>query len=771
MKNYIVSKQHANKKTYLTASAITATILLSTPAILSAETVLNEINVNEKKDNYSESYKVDKSSSSKITQDLIDTPQTVQVITKKVMDEQKATTLQDALKNTPGITLLLGENGNTNSKNNISMRGFDVSSSIYKDGVRDLNGSTRDMFNTEAVEVTKGTVGADNGRSVPTGYINQVTKTATNKDQNEVTTSYGTAKNGRVTANLNKALSETSGVRLNVMKNKGDVAGRDEVEIDRTGIAASVAFGIGTDTRTSFNYERYEQDDIPDGGIPTIGLKGYYNSVFDAANINPSKVDTENFYGSSKDYEKVTTDTYTAKFEHDFNDRTALINTTRYSKSKQTMLLTAPFSVITTTTGANSNPNFNVNDPSTWTVRESAHTKWQENEILTNATNITTSFNTGSMILHNLSGGFDVTIDNQTTKTYATTGSTINQGNLYNPNPSNVITNLVLEPTGAKTFGETKTLGTYLFDSANIGEKVIITGGARLDKYNTNTDVTTIATATTPGGGVPVGTKVTDSFEKDGTLISYKIGGVYKIAENGSIYLSYATSQLPPAGENFVLSATGQNSSAMDPKDSTTTELGTKWDLFDDKLSLTTAIYKTEVKNETITESDGSVSQNGEREVKGIEVGLVGQITDRWAITAGIGKSETEVLKATNTNPSNTQQGASLRFTPEWTGTLWTTYKIIPALTIGAGARYVGKQYASTSNAAQNGTATTPIREIDSYITFDVMGSYQITKDLSAQLNIYNIADKEYVQNMNNSGQRYTPGTPRTGLISLAYKF
>lgn len=116
MKNYIVSKQHANKKIYLTASAITATILLSTPAILSAETVLDEINVNEKKDNYSESYKVDKSSSSKITQDLIDTPQTVQVITKKVMDEQQATTLQEALRNTPGITLNLGENGNTNAK-------------------------------------------------------------------------------------------------------------------------------------------------------------------------------------------------------------------------------------------------------------------------------------------------------------------------------------------------------------------------------------------------------------------------------------------------------------------------------------------------------------------------------------------------------------------------------------------------------------------------------------------------------------------------------
>ncbi|MCT7598165.1 TonB-dependent receptor plug domain-containing protein [Aliarcobacter butzleri] len=332
MKNYIVSKQHANKKIYLTASAITATILLSTPAILSAETVLDEINVNEKKDNYSESYKVDKSSSSKITQDLIDTPQTVQVITKKVMDEQQATTLQEALRNTPGITLNLGENGNTNAKDNINMRGFDVQGSIFKDGIRDLSNAVKDMYNTEAVEVTKGAVGSDNGRGVSSGYINQVSKTAKNVDEASGTAGYSTAKNARLTADLNKALSETTGLRLNVLKQKGDVAGRDEVEIDRTGIATSVAFGIGTATRTTINYEHTEQDDVPDGGIPTVGLNG-----------GAKKADTSKFYGSSDDFEESKSDTFTIKFEQDISDNTMFTNTARYAKTSQEMLLTSPF--------------------------------------------------------------------------------------------------------------------------------------------------------------------------------------------------------------------------------------------------------------------------------------------------------------------------------------------------------------------------------------------------------------------------------------------
>ncbi|MFW0742979.1 TonB-dependent siderophore receptor [Aliarcobacter butzleri] len=715
MKNYIVSKQHANKKIYLTASAITATILLSTPAILSAETVLDEINVNEKKDNYSESYKVDKSSSSKITQDLIDTPQTVQVITKKVMDEQQATTLQEALRNTPGITLNLGENGNTNAKDNINMRGFDVQGSIFKDGIRDLSNAVKDMYNTEAVEVTKGAVGSDNGRGVSSGYINQVSKTAKNVDEASGTAGYSTAKNARLTADLNKALSETTGLRLNVLKQKGDVAGRDEVEIDRTGIATSVAFGIGTATRTTINYEHTEQDDVPDGGIPTVGLNG-----------GAKKADTSKFYGSSDDFEEAKSDTFTIKFEQDISDNTMFTNTARYAKTSQEMLLTSPFNYSTTNS----------------TVDRRMHARWQENEILTNQLNLTTEIQTG-ILLHKISTGIELTKENQLTKNYVSQAAQVTS--LYNP--TNISWN-DLSFSGQKSDGETTTVGAYLFDSINIGEKFILTGGGRFDRYDTTNDIVS-------------NTLVASTLEDDGHLNSYKAGLVYKPLDNGSIYISRATTQLPPGGANFTLSATTTNANNpdMEPQKSVTDEIGTKWDLLDNRLSITTAIYKTVVENETMTESDGTTSQNGEKEVKGIEFGIVGDITDKWSMSAGFAKMDTEY-----TNSTSTSEGLSLRFAPEHTATLWTTYKFTPAFNLGAGARYVGSQDVKTST-----TSTTP--KIDSYVVYDVMASYKYNKNITYQLNVYNLTDEEYVANMNNSGRRYTPGASRSGLFSLNYKF
>ena len=718
MNKYIVNKKHKTAN-YFGASVVTAAVLLTTPILLSAEsTVLDNVEVETNQNiNYGETYKVNKSSSSKVTQDLVDTPQTIQVITKKVMEEQQATTLVEALRNTPGITLNLGENGNTNSKDNINMRGFDAQGSIYKDGIRDLTNSSKDTFNTEAVEVTKGGVGADNGRGVSSGYINQVTKSATNKDQVAGTVGYSTAENARLTADLNKKLNETTGVRLNVMKQDGEVAGRDEVEIDRAGIAGSIGFGIGTATRTTINYEHTEQDDVPDGGIPTVGLEG-----------SAQKADTSKFYGSVNDFEEAKTDAFTLKFEQDVSDNTIFTNTARYAKTTQEMLLTSPSNFSTATN----------------TVTRSMHARWQENEILTNQSNFTTEIQTG-MLLHKISTGIELTKENQLTKNY--TAQTAQTSNLYNP------TNISWDDltfSGQKSDGETTTVGAYLFDSINIGEKVIFTGGGRFDKYDTTNDIIS-------------STLVPSTIEDKGHLNSYKAGLVYKPVDNGSVYISRATTQLPPGGANFTLSATTTNANNpdMEPQKSTTDEVGTKWDLLDNKLSLTTALYKTVVENETMTESDGSTSQNGEKEVKGIEIGAVGEITDKWSVSTGFAKMNTEY-----TNSTSTSEGLSLRFSPEHTATLWSTYKFTPIFNVGVGARYIGTQTIATST-----TSTPPVSKIEDYTVYDAMASYKFNKNLTYQLNVYNLTDEEYVSNVNNSGRRYTPGASRSGLLSLAYKF
>ena len=731
MNKYIKSNKKSTN--YIIGASVVTASLLTNPMMLNAEsTLLPNVDVVEKSDkvDYSQTYKVDKSSSKKVTQDLIDTPQTVQVITNKVIQEQQATTLQEALRNTPGVTLLLGENGNSNTKDNISMRGFDVQGSVFRDGIRDLTNVAKDMYNIDAVEVTKGAVGADNGRGVSAGYINQVTKTAKNVDEVSGTVGYSTEQNTRLTADINKKIDETTGVRLNVMKQQGDVPGRDEVEIDRTGVAASVGFGIGTATRTTINYEHTTQDDVPDGGIPAVGLNG-----------GAAQVDTTKFYGSKSDYEKSTSDTFTVKFEQDLKNNSTFTNTARYSKTNQEMLLTSPSAYSTTSN----------------TVTRSMHGKWMENELLVNQSNVTTSFNTGSLLLHNISTGVEISKENQLSKGYVT--QTAKTSNLYNPNTF-VWNDLAF--SGVKSDGETQTVGAYLFDSINIGEKFILTGGARFDRYDTTNDAVIASTATTHPK-LPVGTLVPYSLEDEGNLSSYKLGLVYKIVENGSVYISRANTQLPPGGANFAFSTTttNQNYPTMEPQKALTDEIGTKWDLLNNKIALTSAIYKTVVQNEVMTESDGSTTQNGEKEVKGIELGITGDITDRWSVSSGIAKMNTEYTNATSTN-----QGMSLRFSPEHTATLWSTYKVNSAVSLGAGARYVGTQDVKIAT-----DSTELVSKIDSYVVYDAMASYKYNKNLTYQLNIYNLTDEEYVSSMNNSGRRYIPGASRSGLLTVAYKF
>src|SRR5690606_9435621 len=182
--------------------------------------------------------------SPKFPQPLVDTTRTLSVIGSDLFNEQGATSLAEALRNSPGVsTFYVGENGNTTTGDAIYMRGFDSSASIFVDGVRDLGAVTRDVFNIEQVEVAKGPAGSDFGRTSPTGAINLATKRASLDAHNLASVSLGSEGHKRVTADLNRRLNGASAFRLNLMAQDTDAAGRDVVEHKRWGIAPSLAFG------------------------------------------------------------------------------------------------------------------------------------------------------------------------------------------------------------------------------------------------------------------------------------------------------------------------------------------------------------------------------------------------------------------------------------------------------------------------------------------------------------------------------------------------
>src|SRR5690242_8624921 len=182
-------------------------------------------------------FKPERVESPKFTQPLRDTPQTITVIRKEVIAQQGAASLTDTLRNTPGITFQLGENGNTQSGDTIFMRGFDTQNSIYLDGIRDLGAAVRDVFNVEQVEIFKGPAGADNGRGATSGYVNLASKLPTEQDVFASSVAYGTEDRRRLTGDWNHRFESLDGAafRFNVLGQEGGVAGRDVIERDSWG--------------------------------------------------------------------------------------------------------------------------------------------------------------------------------------------------------------------------------------------------------------------------------------------------------------------------------------------------------------------------------------------------------------------------------------------------------------------------------------------------------------------------------------------------------
>jgi catecholate siderophore receptor len=727
---------------------------------------LPPISVSAEGDNEATTYKPDRASSPKFTEPLLDTPQTVLVIKKQVMAEQGATNLTDALRNIPGITFQLGENGNTQSGDTIFMRGFDSQNSIFLDGIRDLGAAVRDVFNVEQVEVFKGPAGADNGRGATSGYVNLASKVPLSTDGFSSSLAYGTEDRSRLTADWNSTIESFEGAafRLNVMGQQGGIAGRDFIERDSWGVAPSFALGLGTATRFFAYSQHIRQDNTPDGAVPAIGVADHVIPILADNGITPPPVDHENYYGLDSDFEDIQADMFTVRIEHDFSENVVLRNTSRYGRSEQERILTAPLQVPIVSDGPAEAPVVRT-DPSTWTLNRSRHASYRENEILTNQTNLTASFATGG-VTHKLSSGVEFIYEKQFTPTVVGLG-TLAPTSLYNPDRTGVFT-VAPAPVrnGAFADGDTVTAAIYAFDTLELNDRWQLTGGLRVEHYKTQTQSVAISTATPP-------VTTTAALEDSDVIASWKVGVLYKPAENGSVYVAFANSLKPPGADNFTLNSAATNiaSPNLDPQKATNIELGTKWEFLDGNLAATAAAFHSKNKNDLARTDPGNpdaVIQYGEKEVKGIELGLVGQLTPAWQLSFGLTRQDTEVTQGSipATGPS-TQTGAAINFSPKLSATLWTTYKLPGNFTIGGGARHVDTQARQINNAPTAGG----VFELPSFTVIDLFGYYGVTENVGVQLNAYNVTDENYVSAINNSGQRYIAGIPRSYLLTVNFAF
>lgn len=704
--------------------------------------------------------------SPKFDKPLVDTTRTVQVIGEDLFKEQAATTLSEALRNAAGVgTFFAGENGNTTTGDSVYMRGFDASSSIFVDGVRDLGSVSRDVFNLQQVEVVKGAAGSDFGRSTPSGAINLVTKQANNRDDLTGSLTIGDASRRRATLDWNEALGDGRAFRLNLMAQDSGVPGRDVVEQNRWGVAPSFSFGLGTPTRVHLNLLHVQQDNLPDGGVPTIGLPEYSSPDPARPQIGEApRVDPSNFYGTLSDHDDVESDMVTLRVEHRFSEDASLLNTSRWGRTRQDYLLTSfmasadPARFITP----------DLADPSTWQLARSLPTfKDQRNEILANQTNLSLRLGKGTGVEHDLDIGVEFTREELHTRGQSAIGdSAWPFANLYDPDPD--VSGLEWAHDGTRGDGRTDTAALYLFDTLHIGQRWQLNGGLRADRYTTRfSSLVGCGGRRNPAcGDLPEGSPVPGvDAEISDTLFGWSAGALYKPTADSSLYANYSVAKQPPGGGQLELSSreNSLDNPAFDPQESRTAELGGKWNLGGDRLLLSAAVYDTRVLNEVVQDPvDQQYYQTGEKRVRGVELAAVGSISDAWSVSAGYTLMDAEVVEGS----SVTADGSDvLAYTPRHAFTGWTTYRFRNGLVLGGGVRHVGEL-----TRGSDGAVGTPAH-VEGYWVADLVASYDFGNGLDVRLNLNNVFDEDYVAAINKSGYRYTPGAPRNVLLTIGYRY
>ncbi|MBB3104237.1 TonB-dependent receptor [Azomonas macrocytogenes] len=708
-------------------------------------------------------YKVDHMSSPKQTAPLLDTPQTINVIPETLYREQAARTLTEVLKNTPGISFNAGENGFATSSNNFQMRGFDTSGNIFINGSRDSGSYTRDVFNVEQVEVVKGPA-ADNGRGGAGGYINMVTKVPTLDSFIGGVVNYGfdqyrSEDRKRATLDINQALTSHTAARLNLMLENSGIPGREHTEKNGWGLAPSLALGLGTKTRAIFAFDYVEQNDRPDWGVPGATVR-----YMDRHHPSAGSGDRDEFYGLDSDYDDTTSYSIMTRFEHDLSDSLNLSNQTRWSRVSRDARYTIPTGYVPATRQATTQTQFYDRD----------------NYTFSNLTNLSARFLTGS-VKHNLAAGLEFTLEKSESNGYPT----VNGGNTTINEPDRNRPSLATPPKANDSKVKIDTVALYAYDTAEFNEHWQLTGGVRLENYRVRID-----------SKLANGTRMdVDGYDNSEFTLGGKLGVVYKPAKNGSIYAAFGVSHQPPGSylSNPDISRPDANVfpgfvEGADPVVSYNYEIGTKWDLFKDRLSTTAALFYTEKKDVPITgrdlgETRDTQKGDGKQVVYGLELSATGKVTDNWNVFGGLMLMQSErrhsarmdrVRRNANSADYGTHtrtDGDDLAFTPEVTANLWTTYRLPFGVTIGGGLQHVGSSYLGRPDDANRIVANGLYGKLPSYTIYNLMASYDISPNIGLRLNIDNLTNEEYPASANWNGTRVAWGPPRVTQISTDFKF
>jgi len=744
---------------------------------------------------------------------LVNTPRSVVVLSREVIEQTGSTSLADALRTVPGITFGAAEGGNPIGDRPF-IRGFDSQGSTFLDGVRDIGAQTREVFATEQVQIVRGSDSTLGGRGSAGGSINIISKLPVEGNFVAGTASAGTADFKRFTLDVNHKLADKVGVRIAALWHDQDVAGRDAIWQRRWGVAPSVTIGMGTNTRLTASYYYLESHELPDSGIPyaytlanapgtgTILSQPVMGDFTTIAGVK-GHVDRNNYYGiAARDFRDATTNQATLRAEHDFGGIT-LRNTARYSHTDQAYIFTLPDdsqgnvygTSATPATGAAAARGDVLTGGLVW---QRANTRYGYTQTLSNQTDLYGTFETGS-IKHSFSTGVEVSWEKARRGTFvvasgfgasprcnAATIARFYCTSVFNPvqqpwvnytnDTSTVQTPIVKGAPITETQNDASTVAVYGFDSITLLPQLILNVGVRYDRFKSTVTPGQAAAATS-----------TFQLSKTNNLFNWQAGLVFKPTHNTSLYASYATAATPPnslVGEGQEGNGLGTNVSAAAVLDSLKVEktksyeVGAKANLFDEQLSLTAAVFQTDTQNARVNGPNNTAEFIGKRRIRGFEFNFNGNVTkwltmfggythlDPKIVDGGYTVFGTILLPSVNTGRQAPQ-------TVKDSFTLWADVKPTSKFSFGGGAFYASTMiggYQDNRSATQTTATKVIVRSVPSYWRFDARLAYQFTPKIGVSANVQNLTDKTYfTQAYTSHYATIAPG--RSAFATVSVKF
>ena len=462
-------------------------------------------------------YKARVSGDSRRVEELVDTPQTITVITQEEIQDSGNTDLKQILADQPGVTIGTGENGNAFGDRYI-IRGHEARSDVFVDGIKDPGMTTRESFAVDQVEITKGPSATFAGRGSTGGAVNSVTKRAsTEYDFTNGKVTFGSDKNKRITVDTNLLMGDDMALRINGLLAETDVPDRAPAERKRKGLAVSLTKEISNDTNITADIYYLKSEDKPDlgtyivaGGSPIKDIPVYLQ--------DQDFLDSEVISG-------------TLRLEHAFSDSVRVENALRYGTTENGYVATGARGI---ENGAS--------------IGLSTHQGWQDVHYFVNQANVFIDADFGTTKhqfivgaeysdMNVINGVYDYQTTGATNCTTARSGYCITDANgaAIGGNLGNLM-GLNISKGDQDSDYNIKTMSLYLMDTADLTDRFTLSGGIRADRFDYQNDV-----------GSP-GSETKYSYSD--TLWNGNVGALYKITEDVNVYASYGTATNINGGES-----------------------------------------------------------------------------------------------------------------------------------------------------------------------------------------------------------------------------